>query len=276
MAEKAQLIERLEEQAREVRFRIVDMIHKAQSGHPGGSLSATDIMTALYFHFLRIRPKEPRWPDRDRMILSKGHACPVLYACLALKGYFPLEALDTLRRFESILQGHPIIKTPGVDMSTGSLGHGMSVAVGIALDGKMRKKDYRVYSVVGDGEANEGLIWEAAAAANKYALDNLTVIVDKNGLQNDGTTDQIMPVGCLESKFQAFGWHTLSMDGHDMAAVVDTIEEARALRGRPACIVATTVKGKGVSFMENQRGWHGTPPNDEQYAQAVREIRGGA
>ena len=252
------------------------MIHKAQSGHPGGSLSATDIMTALYFHFLRIRPKEPRWPDRDRMILSKGHACPVLYACLALKGYFPLEALDTLRRFESILQGHPIIKTPGVDMSTGSLGHGMSVAVGIALDGKMRKKDYRVYSVVGDGEANEGLIWEAAAAANKYALDNLTVIVDKNGLQNDGTTDQIMPVGCLESKFQAFRWHTLSMDGHDMAAVVDTIEEARALRGRPACIVATTVKGKGVSFMENQRGWHGTPPNDEQYAQAVREIRGGA
>jgi len=268
-------IARLEEKAREVRFHIVDMIHTAQSGHPGGSLSAADIMTALYFDFLRIRPQEPRWSDRDRFVLSKGHACPVLYACLALRGYFPLETLQTLRQFESILQGHPIIKTPGVDMSTGSLGHGMAIAVGMAIDGKLRGRDYRTYAVVGDGELNEGIIWESASAAHKYALDRLIVCVDVNRLQNDGDTRSVMPMDPIADKWRAFNWNVLEMDGHDMRQVVSTIEAAQALKGRPTCIVARTVKGRGVSFMENKRGWHGAAPDDAQYEQAVREIRGG-
>jgi transketolase len=275
MAGDGERIRRLEEKAREVRFHIVDMIHAAQSGHPGGSLSAADVMTALYFDVLRIRPGEPRWPDRDRFVLSKGHACPVLYACLALRGYFPLETLKTLRQFESILQGHPIIKTPGVDMSTGSLGHGMAVAVGIALDGRLRGRDYRTYAVVGDGELDEGIIWEAASAAHKYALEKLTVIVDANGLQNDGETRSVMPMEPIADKWRAFNWNVLETDGHDMARVVAALDEALRPRGGPTCIVARTVKGRGVSFMENQRGWHGTPPDDAQYEQAVREIRGG-
>jgi transketolase len=267
---------RLREKAREVRLHILDMIHTAQSGHPGGSLSAADFLTALYFEFLNIRPEEPRWPDRDRLILSKGHACPVLYACLALRGFFPVEHLKTLRRFESILQGHPIIKTPGVDMSTGSLGHGLAVAVGIALDGRLRGKDYRTWAVLGDGELNEGSVWEAAAAAAKYRLERLAAIVDRNGLQNDGFTAEIMPMEPIADKWRAFGWQVLEMDGHDMGEVVRTLEAARGLRGAPVCIVARTVKGKGVSFMENRPNWHGKPPDDAQYRQAVRELAGGA
>jgi transketolase len=199
----------------------------------------------------------------------------VLYACLALRGYFALETLKTLRQFESILQGHPIIKTPGVDMSTGSLGHGMAVAVGIALDGRLRGRDYRTYAVVGDGELDEGIIWEAASAAHKYALEKLTVIVDANGLQNDGETRSVMPMEPIADKWRAFNWNVLETDGHDMARVVAALDEALRHRGGPTCIVARTVKGRGVSFMENQRGWHGTPPDDAQYEQAVREIRGG-
>jgi transketolase len=275
MAHGSDRIRKLEERAREVRFRIVDMIHTARSGHPGGSLSAADVMTALYFDFLRLRPDEPRWPDRDRFVLSKGHACPALYACLALRGYFPLEALQTLRRFESILQGHPIMKTPGVDMSTGSLGHGLAAAVGMALDGKLRGRDYRTYALVGDGELNEGIVWEAAAAARKYALERLTVIVDANRLQNDGETSAIMPMEPIAAKWGAFNWHVLEMDGNDMAAVVSTIEAAQAHAGGPTCIVARTIKGRGVSFMENRREWHGLAPDDAQYEQAVAEIRGG-
>ncbi len=268
-------IRKLEEKAREVRFHIVDMIHTARSGHPGGSLSAADVMTALYFDFLRLRPAEPRWPDRDRFVLSKGHACPALYACLALRGYFPLETLQTLRRFESILQGHPIMKTPGVDMSTGSLGHGLAAAVGMALDGKLRGRDYRTYALVGDGELNEGIVWEAASTARKYRLERLTVIVDANRFQNDGETSSIMPMEPIPDKWRAFNWNVLEVDGHDMAAVVSTIEAAQAHTGGPSCIVARTVKGRGVSFMENKREWHGLAPDDAQYEQAVTEIRRG-
>ncbi len=271
----ADRIRRLEEKAREVRFHIVDMIHTARSGHPGGSLSAADVVTALYFDFLRLRPAEPRWPDRDRFVLSKGHACPALYACLALRGYFPLEALQTLRRFGSILQGHPIIKTPGVDMSTGSLGHGVAAAVGMALDAKLRGRGCRTYALVGDGELDEGIVWEAASAAQKYRLGRLMVIVDANRFQNDGETGSIMPMEPIVDKWRAFNWNVLEMDGHDMAAIVSTIEAAQAHAAGPTCIVARTVKGRGVSYMENKREWHGLAPDDAQYEQAVAEIRRG-
>ena len=268
-------IRRLEERARQVRFHIVDMIHTARSGHPGGSLSAADIMTALYFEFLRLRPAQPRWPERDRFVLSKGHACPALYACLALRGYFPIETLKTLRRFESILQGHPIMKTPGVDMSTGSLGHGLAAAVGMAIDGKLRGRGYRTYALVGDGELNEGIVWEAASTAHKYRLDRLAVIVDANRLQNDGETGSVMPMEPVADKWRAFNWNVIEIDGHDMGQIVSAIEAAQAFAGGPTCIIARTVKGRGVSFMENKREWHGLAPDDAQYEQAVREINRG-
>jgi transketolase len=251
------------------------MIHAAQSGHPGGSLSAADIMTALYFDTLRIRPEEPRWPGRDRFVLSKGHACPALYACLALRGYFPVETLRTLRQLDSPLQGHPIMKTPGVDMSSGSLGHGIAIAVGMAIDGRLRGSSYRTYALLGDGELDEGIVWEAASAAAKYRLDRLTAIVDCNRLQNDGDTDAIMPMEPIADKWRAFKWNVLETDGHDMAQVVGTIGAAQAHSGEPTCIVARTIKGRGVSYMEGKRLWHGTPPDDAQYEQAVREIEGG-
>jgi transketolase len=271
IAERAAL---LEEKAKKVRFHIIDMIYKAKSGHPGGSLSAADIMTALYFDLARLDPKKPEWPDRDRILLSKGHACPSVYSCLALSGYFPLETLGTLRRFESILQGHPIKKTPGIDMTTGSLGHGLSVGLGMALEGKLRKADYQVYVVLGDGETNEGMVWEAAMAAAKFATGNLIAIVDRNRLQMDGFCDQIMPTGDIAAKFRAFGWETFSMDGHNMVEILSTIEKAQAIKGKPSCIVAETVKGKGVDFMEDECGWHGACPNDDEYQSAVGQIRG--
>ena len=264
----------LEEKAREVRFHIIDMIYVAQSGHPGGSLSAADIMTALYFDFLRVDPRNPRWPERDRMILSKGHTCPVLYACLAMRGYFPMETLHTLRKFESILQGHPIIKTPGVDMTTGSLGHGLSVGLGMALEGKLRRKDYRVYVMLGDGEINEGHVWEAAMAASKFKTDNLTAFVDRNRLQMDGCCDDVMPMGNIEGKFSAFGWETFHIDGHDMEAIVTAVEAARKVTGKPAVVIADTIKGKGISYMEDRFEWHGKCPSEDQYACALQEIRG--
>ncbi len=264
----------LTEKSKEVRSRIIDMIYKAKSGHPGGALSAADIVTALYFDILRVDPAHPRWPDRDRFLLSKGHACPVLYSCLAMRGYFELEHLDTLRRFESILQGHPIRKTPGIDMTTGSLGHGLSIGLGMALDGKLRKKGYTVYVMLGDGEINEGHVWEAAMAAAKFRTDNLVAIVDRNRLQMDGCCDDVMPMGDIAAKFKAFGWKTYEINGHDMAEIVRTIEKARKVRGKPACIVANTVKGKGVSYMEDRFEWHGKCPDADQLSCAMKEIWG--
>ncbi|TVR28856.1 MAG: transketolase [Spirochaetaceae bacterium] len=267
-------IQRLREIAQQVRFHVVDMVHHVQSGHIGGSLSAAEILTALYFDILNIDPDNPRWPDRDRMMMSKGHACPVLYASLALRGFFPLDELHTLRQFETRLQGHPVIKTPGVDMTTGSLGIGFSISVGMAMEAKLSGASYNVYAVLGDGELNEGVVWEAASAAQKYRLDNLVAIIDRNNLQNDGVSDTIMPMEPIDRKFEAFNWEVRRINGHDMQQVLQTLEEARDFRGKPFCIVADTVKGKGVSFMENQRSWHGSPPNDEQYRQAVSEIQG--
>jgi transketolase len=276
MQTREERVQRLEMIAREVRFHIVDMIHEAQSGHPGGSLSAADVVTALYFDILRIDPQKPRDPDRDRFVLSKGHACPVLYTCLALRGYFPKSDLKRLRAFGSPLQGHPVQgKAPGIDVSSGSLGIGFAQAVGMALEGKMRRARYKVYAMVGDGELQEGVVWEAASSARRYQLDNLVLVVDNNGLQNDGRTESIMPVEPIEGKFRQFGWHTTSIDGHRMGEVLSALEQARDHSGPPYCIVARTVKGRGVSFMENERAWHGRPPNDAEYAAAVAEIRGG-
>lgn len=264
----------LKEKAKEVREHLLTMIYTAQSGHPGGSLSAADIMTALYFDELNIDPNNPKWEDRDRFILSKGHVCPVLYTCLAMRGFFDMEYIKTLRKLGSILQGHPDMKrTPGVDISTGSLGQGLSVGVGMAIAGKRDKRDYRVFVLVGDGEIQEGQIWEAAECASKYKLDNLVVIVDNNGLQNDGFCDDIMPTGDIADKFLVFGFDTYRIDGHSMEDIVDVLDKIRGVKNnRPKCIVAKTVKGKGVSFMENEVAWHGTAPNDEQYKQAIAEI----
>jgi len=249
------------------------MIHAARSGHPGGSLSAADVVTALYFHFMRVDPDRPRWEDRDRFVLSKGHACPVWYACLARRGFFPVERLLTLRQIDSLLQGHPdMLKTPGVDMTTGSLGQGLSAALGMALGLRLDRKTARVYAVLGDGELDEGQVWEAALSAAKYRLDNLLAIIDYNNLQLDGPCDQIMPVEPLAAKWDAFNWQVFEMDGHDMAQIVTTIETALEGRGRPTVIIAHTIKGKGVSFMENDCDWHGRAPDDEQYAQAIREL----
>lgn len=273
MANK-ELVAKLKEQAQIVRLTLLDMIYKAQSGHPGGSLSATEFMTALYFNELNIDPKNPKWEDRDRFVLSKGHVCPVLYTCLALRGYFDTEILGTLRKEGSILQGHPDMKRcPGIDISTGSLGQGISVAVGMAIAGKRDTKDYRVFTLVGDGETNEGQVWEAAQTASKYQLDNLVVIVDNNNLQNDDTCDVVMPTLDLAKKFEAFGFETFAIDGHDMGAVLDALANAKTKNGKPKCIVGKTVKGKGVSFMENVVMWHGMAPNDEQYAQAIKDVQ---
>ncbi|MFI3238373.1 MAG: transketolase [Lachnospiraceae bacterium] len=264
----------LKEQAKLVRKTLLTMIHKAGSGHPGGSLSATDIVTALYFSELNIDPKNPKWDERDRFVLSKGHVCPVLYTSLALKGYFDVEILDTLRKEGSILQGHPDMKKcPGIDISTGSLGQGISVAVGMALRAKRDNMDYRTFVLVGDGESQEGQVFEAVAAASKYQLDNLIIFVDNNNLQNDGTCDEIMPTRELADKFSAFGCDTYKIDGHDMEQIVNVLDEIRDKKdGKPKCIVAKTIKGKGVSFMENVPVWHGLAPNAEEYAQAIKDV----
>lgn len=263
--------------AKEVRKNILSMIHTAQSGHPGGSLSAADMMTALYFSELHLDPENPGWDGRDRFVLSKGHVCPVLYTCLAMRGYFPMEALETLRLEDSILQGHPDMKRcPGVDISTGSLGQGLSVAVGMALRAKRDCMDYRVFALLGDGECNEGQIWEAVGTAFKYSLDNLVIVVDNNGLQNDNTCEVVMPPLDLAKKFEAFGCEVRTINGHDMDDILDSLQAIRADKsGKPHCIVMKTVKGKGVSFMENVVSWHGMAPNDEQYAQAMRDVEAG-
>ncbi len=264
----------LKKAATEVRKGILTGTHAAKSGHPGGSLSAADIFTFLYFEEMNIDPKDPRKADRDRFVLSKGHTAPGLYATLAERGYFPKEDLETLRHIGSHLQGHPNMNdTPGVDMSTGSLGQGISAAVGMALAGKHWGQDYRVYALLGDGEIEEGEVWEASMLAGNHKLDNLCLIVDYNGLQIDGPIAEVNSAEPIADKFRAFNFHVVEVaDGNDFDQLRAAFKEARETKGAPTCIVAHTVKGKGVSFMENQVGWHGKAPNDEQYAQAMAEL----
>ena len=267
-------VEELEKMAVVIRCDIIDMICTAAAGHPGGSLSAADVVTALYFRVMRIDPKNPDWPDRDRFILSKGHACPVWYAALAERGYFDKAHLKTLRQLGSILQGHPDMrKTPGIDMTAGSLGHGLSAGLGMALSAKLQQKDYHVFVVIGDGESQEGSIWEAAMAAPRFKLDNLIAILDYNHLQNDYSVDDIMPIEPVVDKWQAFGWNVIDIDGHHMAQVVQVLEDAKSHQGAPTIIVANTVKGKGVSYMENVCEWHGKAPCQEEADQALKELR---
>jgi transketolase len=274
MSQKPMSVKELEQMAVVIRCDIIDMICTAAAGHPGGSLSAADVVTALYFRVMRIDPQNPDWPDRDRFILSKGHACPVWYAALAERGYFDKSHLKTLRQMGSILQGHPDMrKTPGIDMTAGSLGHGLSAGLGMALSGKLQKKDYHVFVIIGDGESQEGSIWEASMAAPNFKLDNLTAILDYNHLQNDYSVDDIMPIHPAVDKWQAFGWHVLDIDGHDMAQVVQALEEAKSHQDTPTMIVANTVKGKGVSYMENVCEWHGKAPCQEEADQALKELR---
>ena len=262
--------------AQHARILAMDMVHTAGSGHIGGSLSVMDLLTTLYFHTMRIDPKAPTDPGRDRFVLSKGHCTPALYAVLALRGYFPVEDCKLFRSIKGHMSGHPDMRhVPGVDMSTGSLGQGISAAVGMALAGKLDKADWRVYTVLGDGEVEEGQVWEAAMAAAKYHLDNLCAFVDVNGLQIDGKTADVMPSEPLDAKFAAFNWNVLKVDGHDHAAIADAREQAAACKGKPTMILARTVKGKGVSFMENDPGWHGKAPNDEQFEKAMAELNAG-
>ncbi len=264
----------LQIKANEVRKGIVTGVHAAKAGHPGGSLSAADIFTYLYFEEMNIDPKDPKKADRDRFVLSKGHTAPGLYSALALRGYFPVEDLKTLRHLGSYLQGHPDMKhIPGVDMSSGSLGQGISAAVGMALSAKLSGDDYRVYTLLGDGEIQEGQVWEAAMFAGFRKLDNLVVIVDNNGLQIDGPVDQVCSPYPIAEKFQAFNFHVIDLkDGNDMEQIAAAFKEARETKGMPTAIIAHTLKGKGVSFMENQVGWHGKAPNDEEYAIAMEEL----
>jgi transketolase len=266
-------IRELEQIANDLRCLVVRMIHKAGSGHPGGALSAADIVAALYFSVLRIDPARPDWPDRDRFVLSKGHACPVVYAALARRGYFPLEELWTLRKLGSRLQGHPDMrKTPGIDATTGSLGQGFSVACGLALAAKINRQSHRVYTLVGCGESQEGQVWEAAMAAAHYKMDNLTAIVDYNRLQLDGTVAEIMELAPFADKWRAFGWHVLEIQGHRMAEILDALAMAQATSGCPTVIIAHTIKGKGVSFMENQVKWHAGAISDDQLRQALVDL----
>ncbi len=263
----------LQKMANEIRKGIVTAVHSAKSGHPGGSLSAADIFTYLYFEEMNIDPKNPAKEGRDRFVLSKGHVAPAYYATLAHRGFFPVEDLITLRKVGSYLQGHPDKKhIPGVDMSSGSLGQGVSTAVGMALSAKMSNEDYRAYTLLGDGEIQEGQVWEAAMFSGARKLDNLVVIVDNNGLQIDGNIDDVCSPYPIDKKFEAFNFHVINIDGHDFDQIASALAEARATKGMPTAIIAKTVKGKGVSFMENQASWHGTAPNDEQYKVAMEDL----
>jgi len=273
MPASMELIAELERKANGLRCDVVKMCYHAGSGHPGGSLSAADMVAALYFHFLRLDPGNPKWEDRDRFIMSKGHACPVLYAALCRRGFFPEEVLWTLRRFGSPLQGHPDMKsTPGLDMTSGSLGNGLSIGVGMTLGGRIAGKDFRVYVMLGDGELQEGLVWEGAMAASHFRLDRLTALVDYNKLQIDGENREVMNLEPLVGKWQQFGWHTIEIDGNDMAQVVRAIEEAQRTGGRPTCIIGHTIKGKGVSYMEGAAEWHGRAPTQEELERALAEL----
>ena len=263
----------LQKTATIIRKYVIEEVFSAKSGHPGGSLSCTDIFTTLYFDEMNVDIKNPKWADRDRFVLSKGHCAPALYATLAVKGFFPEADLYTFRKVDSYLEGHPnMTYVPGVDMSTGSLGQGISTAVGMALAGKIDNKDYRVYSILGDGELEEGQVWEAAMAAAHYKLDNLTAFVDYNGLQIGGNITDVMNPEPVADKFIAFGWNVIVVDGHNHAQIKDAIEAAKAVKGKPTMVVCRCIKGKDVSFMENQYGWHGTAPNQEQRDQAIAEL----
>jgi len=265
----------LDRTANSIRKMVLKMVYKAQSGHLGGSFSVAEILTALYFREMRIDPENPAWPDRDRLVPSKGHCAPAIYAALVLRGVISPETLDDLRQTGCILQGHPCMKTvPGIDISTGSLGHGMSLGLGMALGARLKKKDFHVYVLLGDGELNEGQNWEAAMAASKYRLSNLTAIVDRNRVQLDGPTEDIMPLEPLAEKWQAFNWSVLRVDGHDVEAIVKALRRARADAQGPAIIIADTIKGKGVSFMENSHLWHGRPPTREEFERALSELGG--
>jgi transketolase len=263
--------ENLEEKARHLRADIVKMLYICQSGHPGGSLSCVEMLMSLYYKVAHVDSKNPSWEDRDRIVLSKGHACPALYAILADKGYFPRADLWTLRQVNSHLQGHPDMrKTPGIDANTGSLGQGVSIATGMAIAAKYKKADYKVYTVIGDGEAQEGLVWEAAMAAAHYHLDNLTVMLDHNGLQIDGSNEQVMSLGDVMAKYKAFGFECFQVDGHDIDAITKAL--LAPVSGKPKFICCETVKGKGVSFMEGNFGWHGKAPNEEEYHTALKDL----
>ncbi|MFQ9148696.1 MAG: transketolase [Eubacteriales bacterium] len=266
-------IKELQKIAYKIRRDAIDAVYSAASGHPGGSLSIAEILAYLYFEEMNIDPKNPQKPDRDRFVLSKGHAAPGLYAALAERGYFPVEELKTLRQIDSVLQGHPDMKhIPGVDMSTGSLGLGISAACGMALAAKQMKQDWRVWTIVGDGESEEGQVWEAAMFAAHYKLDNLCAFIDWNGLQIDGAVKDVMNPTPLDEKFKAFGWHVIMIDAHDLAAIDAAVKEAKATKGQPTAIIAKSVKGKGVSYMENAVNWHGAAPKQEQYEIAVKEL----
>ena len=270
-------LEMLKEKALNIRLGALEGIHAASSGHPGGSLAIADILAYLYFAEMNVDPANPKDENRDRLVLSKGHTAPALYAALAEKGFFDKDILKTLRKFGSILQGHPDMKhIPGIDMSTGSLGQGFSAACGIALAGKIDSKDYRVYSIIGDGESEEGQIWEAAMFGAHYKLDNLVAIVDNNGLQIDGKVTEVMNPPPLDEKFAAFGWNVINIDGHDFDQIAVALACARATKGKPTAIIAKCVKGKGVSYMEDQVSWHGSAPKDDQYEQAVAELKANA
>lgn len=267
--------EKLKQVATEIRKDIVRSVHAAGSGHPGGSLSAADILATLYFHKMKVDPQNPKWEERDRFVLSKGHGAPVLYATLAEKGFFPKDELLKLRHVDAMLQGHPDMKgTPGVEMSTGSLGQGFSTSIGMALASKLDQKDSRVYVLLGDGEVQEGIVWEAAMAAAHYQLDNLTAIMDFNGLQIDGCTDEVMCINPIADKWQSFRWHVIVIDGHNYEEIVNALDEAEGTKGKPTMIIAKTIKGKGVSFMENQVGWHGNAPKKEEAEKALEELGG--
>ena len=271
----AKSLDELKSISKEIRKDIVKMLTESASGHPGGSLSATDIMTVLFFKEMNLDPNNEKDPNRDRFVLSKGHAAPVLYSALARRGYFPVEELSTLRKFKSRLQGHPSIQyLPGIDMSTGSLGQGVSAAGGMALAGKIDENDYRVYTLLGDGELEEGQVWEAAMCAAHYKLNNLTAFIDFNGLQIDGDITKVMNPCPIDKKFEAFGWNVLVIDGHNYEEIIDAIEKAKECKDKPTAVVCNTVKGKGVSFMENQAAWHGTAPSKEQCETALKELGG--
>ncbi|HNW39087.1 MAG TPA: transketolase [Candidatus Omnitrophota bacterium] len=272
MANKQLTTEELVVQARQIRRLIIQMLANAGSGHPGGSLSAADLITALYFNVLRFNPADPLWPDRDRFHMSKGHCCPLWYAVLAQTGYFPKEKLFTLRKFGSMLQGHPDRKTPGVESASGSLGQGLSIALGMSLAAKVDKKDYRVYCLLGDGELQEGSVWEAAMACAHFSCDNICAILDANGCQIDGRCEDIMGIEPLAAKWEAFGWQVIQINGHDMQQILAAYDQAKTVKNKPTIIIARTIKGKGVSFMEGVVGFHGRAPTQEEAQKALKEL----
>ncbi len=270
---KIEDIKELEQISKKIRKGIIEAVYSNKSGHPGGSLSIADILTVLYFNQMNINPENPKDENRDRLVLSKGHCAPALYSSLANRGYFDVEELQTFRNINGRLQGHPDMKhIPGVDMTTGSLGQGLSAANGMAIAGKIDNKNYRVYCILGDGEIEEGQVWEAAMASSKYKLDNLCVIVDNNNLQIDGTIEEVMSSYPIDEKFKSFGFQIINIDGHNIKEIIDAFDVAKNIKGKPTCIIAKTIKGKGVSFMENKAEWHGKAPSEEEYKKAIEEI----